>query len=75
MDRARQLGQLDELVGGEETELGVVPPHQRLDPHDGAGPEVDERLEVQLELTLVEGGAEVAEHAHTADEDRSRSAW
>ena len=75
----RALGARDELRGGQEAELGVLPAHQRLDLHHDAVLGPDHRLVVDDELVVVDGGGEVdhqraavgrlGEHAVGHDDD------
>ena len=58
-DKTCLLGERDELLGGDEAALVVVPPRQGLDAHDAAGFEVELRLVVEHELPALDGPPEV----------------
>ena len=63
LDGQNQPGLLrdrDEIRGSNEAHAGMLPAHQRLETIDPSGLEVDERLEMQQQLTAVERAAKVA---------------
>jgi hypothetical protein len=53
------LSQGQEDVRVEQPPLGVVPPHERLHPDDGTGPELQLGLVVHVELVGVQGGPQL----------------
>ena len=55
-DEAGRLGDRDELAGGDQAPLRVLPAHERLDGHDLVGPQRHLGLVVQDQLAAV-GGA------------------
>lgn len=54
------LGQRDELVGRDDTALGVLPSHQRFDADHLAGAEVDLGLVVHEELAALDAATQLA---------------
>ena len=58
-DKAGLLRHRDEFARRQAAELGVVPPHQRLESRDGAVLEPDDRLEQDLELVPLDGPAQI----------------
>ncbi len=54
------LGDRDELDWRDDAALRVVPADQRLEGADAIGLEVEKRLEIKLELALLDGAAQVA---------------
>ena len=66
-DRARHLGQLDELRRCEQPVTGVAPAHQGLDPHRRAGAELDAGLEVDLHLLTEAVAAQVGQQLESLD--------
>ena len=65
-DQAAFLGQGDELIGVGETERRVAPAHQSLHADHQPGPEIDERLVMELEFLSFEGPPEVVGRAQPA---------
>jgi hypothetical protein len=85
-DQAALLGHADELAGHHQAPFGVVPAHQRLQPHHAAAGQLDHRLVADRELLLqhrrARGSLEVqpqqrarAWRRRTAGPCRGRSAW
>ena len=54
----RRLGGGEELRGGEQAVVGVLPAHERLDGGDRAGRQVEDRLVVQAQLAVGERAAQ-----------------
>ena len=58
-DQPGLLGERDEVSGGDQAALGVVPAQQRLHPGDVAVGQPHDRLVVQLELATVQAALEI----------------
>ena len=59
-DQAGFLGQGNELHGGDETVVGLVPAHQRLEAGYVAAIQRHDGLKMHLEFNGLEGAAQVA---------------
>jgi hypothetical protein len=59
-DEPGLLGHVEELGGRERSPGRVLPPHERLDADRVARGQVDHRLVVQAELTLIDGDPKIA---------------
>ena len=66
-DQLRLLGDRDERGRAGEPVLGMTPAQQRLQRHDRAVAEPDDRLIVKLQLLTVEGPAKIVLDPHVLD--------
>jgi hypothetical protein len=58
-DQTTVLGELDELGGGEDSPLGVVPPDERLGSDDAVITYRDDRLVVEPKLVPIDGSSQL----------------
>ena len=66
-DEAGALREWDEFIGADEATLRMHPAYERFDARDRAGTQVDLRLVIEDELSLVDGPPQIGHESKTPD--------
>jgi hypothetical protein len=69
-DQTAFLGELDELGGGEDSPLGVLPADERLGRDDAAVGDRDDRLVIEPQLALIDGTSQLVLALQAVDDAR-----